>query len=112
MAEECTIYELVENLDLMREVTSMLNGPDNSQVKNYKDLANECGIPREKYQSLQPPCADSPTQKTIEEICQRKPTFTVEELFTNLHDMKRLDVIEAISTYYESKKMTLRSDSK
>ena len=93
--------ELLEDLDLAREVATMLNNPG---IKNYKDLAYACGISRETYQSLQPPCADSPTQKTIEEIVQRKPKYTVEDLFKDLKDLKRTDVIEAISPYFEGKK--------
>ena len=101
------IGKLLENLELAREVTCMLNDSASPGVKYYKDLAAECKIPREKYESLAPPCADSPTQKTIEEIVQRKPNFTVEELFKNLIDMGRLDVIEAIRPYYEGKKIIL-----
>ncbi|XP_022783771.1 uncharacterized protein LOC111324475 isoform X3 [Stylophora pistillata] len=101
LSEKSVIGKLLDNLDLVREVTSLLNSPDSPVLKNYKDLAADCGISREKYESLQPPCADSPTQKTIEEIVQRNPKFSVEELFKNLSDMERLDVIEAISPYYE-----------
>lgn len=92
-----------DDLDLMRVVTSMLNSADNSRVKNYKDLADECGISSDLYQSLQPPCAGSPTKEVIEEIVGRRPTYTVEELFTNLRDMERLDAIEAISCYFVGK---------
>ena len=101
LTEKSMIGELLEDLDLAREVTTMLNNPG---IKNYKDLASACGISRETYQSLQPPCADSPTQKTIEEIVQRKPKYTVEDLFKDLKDIKRTDVIEAISPYFEGKK--------
>ncbi|CAH3037877.1 unnamed protein product [Pocillopora meandrina] len=103
LPEKAMIGKLLDNLELAREVTCMLNHSASPGVKYYEDLAAECGIPRETYESLQPPCADSPTQKTIEEIVQRKPDFTVEELFKNLIDMGRLDVIEAIRPYYEEK---------
>lgn len=82
----------------------MLNGADNSRVKNYKHLADECGISSELYKSLQPPCAGSPTKEVIEDIVGRRPNYTVEELFTNLRDMKRRDAIEAISCYFVGKK--------
>ena len=98
------IGNLLKDLTLAREVATMLNIPNNSVLTNYKDLAVECEISWETCESLQPPSADSPTQKTIEDIVQRKPEYTVEELFLNLRDMKRLDVIEAISPYFESKK--------
>lgn len=88
----------------MRDVTSMLNGTDNAQIKNYKDLADICGIPSDVYQSLQPPSADSPTKEVLNDIVTRKPRFTVEELFTNLRDMMRVEVIEAISPYFVGKK--------
>ena len=103
MSETWTICDLRDDLDLTRVVTSMLN-VDNSQVKNYKDLADECGISSELYQSLQPPCADSPTKEVIHDIVGRRPQYTVEELFTNLRDMGRRDTIEAISRYFVGKK--------
>ncbi len=102
MSETWTICDLHDDLDLMRVVTSMLN-TDNSRVKNYKDLADECGISSDLYQSLQPPCAGSSTKEVLEEIVGRKPNYTVEELFTNLHDMERLDAIEAIRCYFIGK---------
>ena len=101
-----TIGDLRDNLDLMRCVTSMLSGSDNSRVKNYKDLADECGISSELYQSLQPPCADSPTKEVLNDIVRRRPTYSVEELFTNLRDMKRLDAIEGITCFFVGKKIT------
>ena len=87
----------------MRDVTSMLNGADNAQIKNYKDLADICDIPSDVYQSLQPPSVDSPTNEVLNDIVTSKPRFTVEDLFTNLCDMKRVDVIEAISPYFVGK---------
>ena len=104
LTEKSMIGNLLKDLTLAREVATMLNNPNNSVLKNYKDLAVECEISWETCESLQPPSADSPTQKTIEDIVQRKPEYTVEELFLNLRDMKRLDVIEVISPYFESKK--------
>lgn len=82
----------------------MLNVPDNSHLKNYKDLADACSISRELYQSLQPPCADSPTKEVIDDIVMRRPTYPVETLLLHFRDMKRLDVIEAISCYFVGKK--------
>ena len=104
LTEKSMIGNLLKDLTLAREVATMLNNPNNSVLKNYKDLAVECEISWETCESLQPPSADSPTQKTIEDIVQRKPEYTVEELFLNLRDMKRLDVIEAINPYFEGKK--------
>ena len=101
LKEKSMIGKLLEDLDLARQVATMLN---NRALKNYKDLAVECGISGETCQSLQPPCADSPTQKTIEEIVQRKPEYTVDKLFKDLKDMERSDVIEAISPCFEGKK--------
>ena len=98
------IGELLEDLDLAQKVATMLNNPDNSTLKNYKYLAVECGISWKTLQSLQPPCADSPTQKTIEEIVRLKPEYTVDKLFEDLKDIERLDVIEAISPCFEGKK--------
>lgn len=88
----------------MRDVTSMLNGADNSQIKNYKDLADVCGITTGEYESLQPPSAESPTKEVLEDIVRRNPTFTVEQLVTDFLDMKRVDVIEAISPYFVGKR--------
>ena len=88
----------------------MLNVSDAPQVKNYKDLADECDISSELYQSLEPPCADSPTKEVINDIVLRRPTYSMEELFTNLRDMQRLDAIEAISTYFVGKKITCSKD--
>lgn len=107
LTENSIIGKLLDNLELVREVTCMLNHSVSPGAKYYEDLAAECGISRERYESLRPPCADSPTQKTIEVIVQRKPNFTVEEPFKNLIDMGRLDVIEAIRPYYEGKKIIL-----
>lgn len=87
----------------MRDVTSMLNNADNSLIKNYKDLADICGIAFDEYDSLQPPCAESPTKLVLDYIVMRKPTFTVEELFTNFRDMERVDVIQAICSYLRGK---------
>lgn len=95
-----TIHDLYKDLDLMRDVTSMLNEADNSLIKNYKDLADICKIAIDEYESLQPPCAESPTKLVLDDIVRRKPTFTVEELFTNFRDMKRVDVIQAICSYF------------
>ena len=81
----------------------MLNGADNAQIKNYKDLADICGLSSDVYQSLQPPSADSPTKEVLSDIVTSKPRFTVEDLFTNLCNMKRVDVIEAISPYFVGK---------
>ena len=83
----------------------MLNEPDSYHLKNYKDLAVLCGISSEFYKSFQPPCADSPTKNVINDIVKRRPTFSVEELFRNFRDMKRLDVIEALSCYFAGKKL-------
>ena len=105
MAETDTIEDLSDDLDLMRGVTSMLSGSDNSRVKNYKDLADECDIPSELYKSLQPPYADSPTKEVLDDIVGRRPTYSVEELFINLRDMKRLDATKAIGRYFVGKKI-------
>ena len=48
--------------------------------------------------------AESPTKEVLEDIVRHNPTFTVEELFTNVRDMKRMDVIEAISPYFVGKR--------
>ncbi|KAL9988352.1 hypothetical protein ACROYT_G002788 [Oculina patagonica] len=105
LQEEWTICDLLDDLDLKRAVESMLNGPDNLHLKNYKDLADACGIRKELYQSLQPPCADSPTKEVMDDIIRRRPTYTVETLFLQFRDMKRLDVIEAISCYFVEEDM-------
>ena len=83
----------------------MLNAPENWRIKNYKDLARACNIPAEKYESLQPPCALAlfPTEEVIKDIVRRNPYYTVEKLFTDLRDMDRLDVINAISRYFVGK---------
>lgn len=81
----------------------MLNSPNNKQIRNYKDLARVCGIPEEKYESLQPPCVLSPTEEVIKDIVSRKPHYTVDDLLTNLCDMDRRDVIDAISRYFIGK---------
>lgn len=106
MAETYTICDLRDDLDLMRTVTTMLSASDTPQVKNYKDLADDCDISSELYQSLEPPCAESPTKAVINGIVERRPTYSVEDLFTNLRDMQRLDAIEAISPYFVGKKIT------
>ena len=98
-----TIKDLRNDLDLMREMTRMLNYSDNKQIGNYKDLARVCGVPEEKYESLQLPCVLSPTEEVIKDIVGRKPHFTVDELLTNLRDMDRRDVIDAISRYFIGK---------
>ena len=104
LTEKSTIGKLLDNRDLAQKVATMLNNPDNSTLKNYKDLGDACGISGETLKSLQPPCADSPTQKTIEEIVLLKPEYTVDKLFEDLKDIERSDVIEAISPYFEGKK--------
>lgn len=84
----------------MQVVTSMLNDTTNKVRKNYKNLANVCGVPSELSQSLQPPCGESPTAMVLEEIVRQRPNFTLYQLFINFRDMKRLDVIEGISFYF------------
>ena len=81
----------------------MLNGADNTPIKNFKDLARECGISAERYRHLQPPCTESPTEAVLKDIVGRKPYYTVEELFTDLCDMERKDVVEEISPYFVGK---------
>lgn len=98
--ESLTITALRDELDLMREVTRLLNVADNRRIKNFKDLAKECGIPAEKYWSLQPPCTESPTEEVLQDIVGRKPFYTVRELFIDLREMNRKDAIEAISIYF------------
>ena len=98
-----TIKDLRNDLDLMREMTRMLNCSDNKQIRNYKDLARVCGIPEEKYESLKTPCVLSPTEEVIKDIVGRKPHYTVDELLTNWRDMDRKDVIEAISRFFIGK---------
>ena len=88
-------------MDLLRVVTRMLNDP--SQIKNFMDLAEECGISPEKRRSLQPPCAASPTEEVIKDIVGRKPFYNVAALFTDLSNMGRLDVIEAMSLHFIGK---------
>lgn len=92
--------DLQDNLELMREVTCMLNNADNSQKQNYLDLASKCGISPEVYRSIQPPCSESPTKQVLEDIVGRKPSYTVQELFTDLQAMDRSDVVEAICRHF------------
>ena len=100
LADKLTITDLRNDLNRMRVVTRKLNKP---QMKNFKELAAECGIPAEKYNSLQPPCADSPTEEVMNDIIGRKPFYTVDELFTDLREMNRSDVVEVISPYFIGK---------
>ena len=88
----------------MREITRMLNGADNKPIKNFKDLADECGIAAERYRHLQPPCTESPTEAVLMDIVGRKPFYTVDDFFTDLRDMNRKDVVEEISPYFVGKK--------
>lgn len=97
-------------MDLMRVITSMLNGPDDSRIKNYKYLASECQVSSDLYQSLQPPCPESPTALVLEEIVSQRPTFTMEQLLANLRDMDRVDAIHGISSYFVGKKIVYSSD--
>ena len=98
IAHHWTITHLRDDLDLMREVTCLLN--DTTQIKSFKDLAKECGISPEIYNSLQPPCAESPTKEVLEDIVGRYPLYTVDELFLDLHKINRLDVVEAIGRHF------------
>lgn len=109
--ENLTITALRDELDLMREVTRMLNKADNKQIKNFKDLAKECGIPAEKYRSLQPPCTESPTEEVLQDIVTRKPLYAVRDLFIDLCQMNRKDAIEAISIYFVGKVFVLITTS-
>lgn len=109
--ESLTITALRDELDLMREVTRLLNVADNRRIKNFKDLAKECGIPAEKYRSLQPPCTESPTEEVLQDIVGRKPFYTVRELFIDLREMNRKDAIEAISIYFVGKVFVLITTS-
>ena len=92
--------DLQDNLELMREVTCMLNNADNSQKKNYLDLASKYGISPEVYRSIQPPCSESPTKQVLEDIVGRKPLYTVQELFSDLKAIDRSDVVEAINRHF------------
>ena len=89
---------LQDDLNVMREVTSMLN--DSSRGKTFKDLAEECGILPETYRSLQPPDAESPIEEVLKDIVWRHPYYTVGELMIDLREMKRVDVIEAIGRHF------------
>ena len=88
----------------------MLNGPDDSPIKNYKYLASECQVSSDLYQSLQPLFPESPTALVLEEIVSQRPTFTVEQLLANLRDMDRVDAIQGISSYFVGKKVVYSSD--
>ena len=109
--EKLTITAIRDDLDLMREVTRMLNEADNKRIKNFKDLAKECGIPAEKYRCLQPPCTESPTEEVLQDIVGRKPFYTVRDLFIDLCEMNRKDAIEAISVYFVGKVFVLMTTS-
>lgn len=109
--QNLTITALRDELDLMREVTRMLNKADNKGIKTFKDLAKECGIPAEKYRSLQPPCTESPTEEVLQDIVGRKPFYTVRDLFIDLGEMNRKDAIEAISIYFVGKVFVLITTS-
>lgn len=98
-----SITDLRNDLDIMAVITRKLNGPDNARTKNYKHLARVCGIPAEKYESLQPPGAESPTEEVIRDIVGRKPFYTVSELITDLHGMNRVDAIKAIRPFFVGK---------
>lgn len=100
MGDSLTIEDLYDDLDKMRVITSMLNRNPEKVQKDYRDLADVCGMPSKLYQSLQPPCAESPTALVLEEIVRRKPLFTMYQLFINFRDMNRLDVIQGISFYF------------
>ena len=101
---------MYDDLDLMRVITSMLNGADGLRIKNYKDLASECQVSSDLYQSLQPPCPESPTALVLKEIVSRRPNFTMEQLLANLRDMDRVDAIQGISSYFVGKKVVYSSD--
>ena len=94
-----TITDLQDDLNLMREVTSMLN--DSARVKTFKDLAEECGIPLETYRSLQPSNAESPIEEVLKDIVWRNPYYTVDELIIDLREMKRVDVIKALRRHFD-----------
>ena len=48
LTEKSMIGNLLKDLTLAREVATMLNNPNNSVLKNYKDLAVECEISWER----------------------------------------------------------------
>lgn len=77
----------------------MLN--DSGKINTYKQLAEECGISHEINMSLQPPSPKSPTEEVMKDILGRNPYYTVDELFTDLREMGRTDVVEAISRHFE-----------
>lgn len=88
-----------DDLNLTRQLSSMLN--DRDKPGTFKDVAHECGIAPEIYRSLQPPCTESPTVEVMKDILGRNPWYTIDELFTDLRDMDRVDAVEMICRHFK-----------
>lgn len=95
-----TIDVLLDDLDTLGKVSRLLNKKE-PEVLNWRNLAEECDISRDVYESLEEDCPESPTKLTISYISNNNPQLTVEDLFVAIALIDRKDVLRKLKVYFK-----------
>ena len=98
--ETATINVLLDDLVTLEKCSRLLNNQE-QRVPNWKNLARECGISREEYESLEEDSLESPTRLIIDHISNDNPQLTVKKLFLAISMIDREDVLQNLKMYFK-----------
>ena len=85
--------------DEMTEICVLFNKPMVA-LQDWKNLANELGIPRDIYDDLRPDDPESPTKILFDWIFNAKENLTVGELIIALRSIDRNDVVRDLRKHF------------
>ena len=85
--------------DEMTEICVLFNKPM-VVLQDWKNLANELGIPRDIYDDLRPDDPESPTKILFDWIFNAKENLTVGELIIALRSIDRNDVVRDLRKHF------------
>lgn len=104
VSDNDSLKDILDDVELMDQVSDLLNEEGLVDGKNWRHLAKEIGVPRDKRKEFEPTeDRPSPTKLLFDIIETFDPDITVEELILALVAMKRHDVLEAMKKHFESK---------
>ena len=106
--EDSTITSLLEDLDLLDKVASLLD-KETPGLKNWLHFARRFDISRKECDELKPNRIPSPTKKLMEYIVQVNPDLTLKQLIQTLLKMKRRDVVNALRKFCGGKNYLCRN---
>jgi len=87
--------------DLLNRVSILLN-KKTPAVKNWRNLANQLGVPNKVYEEFDPAANNpkrSPTKLMLEWLRSEHPDMTVDELRTTVEKIERGDALEILDGY-------------